>query len=64
MVLLEMGIELSERQIRRASEPDVDGRRKLPFFRDPVDGRLRIEKGSLVGIYRAAQQEADHNTRL
>lgn len=63
-VLSEMGIDLSDRQIRRASEPDADGRRKLPFFRDPVDGRLRIEKGSLVGIYRAAQQEAETNSRL
>lgn len=63
LVLAEMGIELSDRQIRRAAETDSHGRRKLPFFVDPVDGRLKIEKGSLVRVYRELQLEAEKNTR-
>tara|TARA_R100000935_G_C2835227_1_gene167716 strand:- start:697 stop:930 length:234 start_codon:yes stop_codon:yes gene_type:complete len=62
-VLAEMGIELSERQIKRAADPDPNGKRKLPFFVDPIDGRLKIEKGTLVDIYRKAQIEAENNVR-
>jgi hypothetical protein len=63
LILAEMGIDLSDRQIRRAAETDRHGRRKLPFFVDPVDGRLKIEKGSLVRVYRELQLEAEKNTR-
>lgn len=62
-VLAEMGIELSERQIKRAADPDPHGKRKLPFFIDPIDGRLKIEKGILVDIYRKAQIDAENNRR-
>lgn len=62
-VLSEMGINLNDRQIKRAADPDAHGRRKLPFFVDPIDGRLKIEKGSLVRIYREAQIEAENNLR-
>lgn len=58
-VLAEMGVELTRRQIKRASEPDANGRRKLPFFIDPIEGRLKIEKGTLVDIYRRLQIEAE-----
>lgn len=61
VVLSELGIELSERQMKRAAETDPNGRRKLPFFVDPIDGRLKIEKGSLVRIYRELQIEAERN---
>jgi hypothetical protein len=63
-VLAEMGIELSERQIKRAPDPDPNGRRKLPFFVDPIDGRLKIEKGTLVRIYREAQIDAENNCKI
>ena len=63
LVLSEMGIELSDRQIKRAAETDHLGRRRLPFFIDPVDGRLKIEKGTLVRVYRELQLEAEKNTR-
>ena len=36
-VLAELGVELNERQMKRAAEPDADGRRKLPFFVDPIE---------------------------
>ncbi|WP_298936880.1 hypothetical protein [uncultured Ruegeria sp.] len=63
-VLAEMGIDLNDRQIRRAAEMDVNGQRKLPFFIDPIDGKLKIEKGSLVRIYREAQIDAENNCKL
>lgn len=62
-VLAEMGVELNERQIKRAAEADIYGRRKSPFFVDPIDGKLKIEKGSLVRIYREAQLNAENNLR-
>lgn len=61
VVLSELGINLSERQMKRAAEADVHGRRKLPFFIDPIDGRLKIEKGALVRIYRELQTEAERS---
>lgn len=60
-VLADMGIELNERQMKRAAEKDAAGLRKLPFFVDPIDGRLKIEKGTLVRIYRQAQLEAENS---
>lgn len=63
-MLAEMGVNLSERQIRRAATADIHGRRKLPFFIDPIDGRLKIERGSLVRIYRELQIEAERNTKI
>lgn len=59
-VLSEMGIELTERQMKRAAEKDGHGRRKLPFFVDPIEGKLKIEKGTLVRIYRTLQVEAEN----
>ncbi len=61
-VLSEMGIELNDRQIKRAAEKDATGKRKLPFFVDPIDGKLKIEKGSLVRIYREAQINAENSS--
>ena len=58
-VLAEMGVAVSDTQIRRASQLDAFGKRRLPFFVDPIDGRLKIEKGTLVRIYRELQIEAE-----
>ena len=62
-VLDEMGVELNERQMQRAAEKGADGRRKLPFFIDPVEGKLKIEKGTLVRIYREAQIDAENSAK-
>ena len=62
-VLAEMGIELNERQMKRAADKDAHGRRKLPFFVDPIEGKLKIEKGTLVRIYRELQIEAENSIR-
>lgn len=62
-VLAEMGVDLTDRQIRRAAETDAAGRRKLPFFIDPIEGKLKIEKGTLVDIYRKLQVEAEKSVK-
>ncbi|EGE55956.1 hypothetical protein RHECNPAF_78003 [Rhizobium etli CNPAF512] len=59
--LAKMGVELSERQMKRAADKDAQGRRKLPFFVDPITGQLKIEKGSLVAAYRRLQVDAENN---
>lgn len=60
-LLADMGIDLNERQIKRAAEPNAAGQRKLPFFRDPIDGKLKIERESLRRIYFGLQAEAENN---
>lgn len=62
-VLSEMGVDLSARQIKRAAEPDAAGKRKLPFFVDPIDGRLKIEKNALMQAYFNRQAEAENNLK-
>ncbi|OPF64405.1 hypothetical protein [Hydrogenophaga sp. H7] len=57
--LAEIGINLTPKQIKRAADPDAAGRRKLPFFVDPIDGRLKIERGTLLEIYLRCQVEAE-----
>lgn len=62
-VLADMGVELSDRQIKRAAEPNAAGNRRLPFFVDPIEGKLKIEKGTLVNIYRQAQIDAENSAK-
>ena len=62
-VLAEMGVALSPRQMKRAADIDARGRRKLPFFLDPIEGKLKIEKNTLRGIYMKAQATAENNLR-
>ena len=62
-VLAEMGVEFNERQKKRAAEMDAKGQRKLPFFIDPIDKKLKIEKGTLVKIYRDLQIEAERGIK-
>lgn len=60
-VLADMGIVLNARQMKRASDRDAHGERKLPFFVDPIDGRLKIEKETLINIYRERQIQAEQS---
>ncbi|MEZ5551551.1 MAG: hypothetical protein R3E82_11720 [Pseudomonadales bacterium] len=62
-VLAEIGIDLNERQMKRAAEKDAMGQRKLPFFVDPIDKKLKIEKHTLMRIYNNCQVEAERNWR-
>lgn len=62
-VLAEMGVEITERQMKRAAETDAEGRRKLPFFIDPIEGKLKIERQALIDAYRKRQVGAARNLR-
>lgn len=62
-VLAEMGVELSLRQMQRAAEQDANGKRKLPFFVDPIQHKLKIEKDDLKRVYSNRQTEALRNLR-
>ena len=62
-VLAGMGIHLTERQMQRAAEQDAQGRRKLPFFVDPIQHKLVIEKDDLLSAYFKKQVEAQRNLR-
>lgn len=57
-VLAEIGIDLNPRQMKRAADRDAKGQRKLPFFVDPVEGTLKIEKNTLVAVYSDLQSKA------
>lgn len=63
-VLAEMGVELNERQMKRAAEMDAQGCRKLPFFIDPIEGKLKIDKQALIETYLRRQVQAERNLRL
>ena len=60
-VLAEMGVALNPRQMKRAADKDAHGRRKLPFFIDPIVGKLKIEKNTLQSIYMKAQVNSENN---
>lgn len=62
-VLAQMGVNLTPRQMKRAADKDAHGRRKLPFFIDPIEGRLKIEKGTLVRIYKDLQADAERQQK-
>ena len=62
-VLAQIGVQLTLRQIQRAAEQDGQGRRKLPFFIDPIEGKLKIEKNDLISVYFRRQVEAQRNLR-
>jgi len=62
-VLAQMGVALNPRQMKRAADLDASGRRKLPFFIDPIGGTLKIEKSDLISIYFKRQVEAQRNLR-
>ena len=51
------------RQMQRAAEQDAQGRRKLPFFVDPIEHKLKIEKDDLLSAYFKRQVEAQRNLR-
>lgn len=62
-VLAELGVTLTPRQMKRAADKDALGRRKLPFFIDPIEGTLKIEKQALIDIYVKQQLDAMRQCR-
>ena len=62
-VLAGIGVEVTLGQMQRAAQQDAQGRRKLPFFLDPIAHRLKIEKDDLLSAYFERQIEAQRNLR-
>ena len=62
-VLAQLGVRLTRRQMQRAAEQDALGRRKLPFFVDPIERKLKIEKDDLMSIYIRKRVEAQNKLR-
>jgi hypothetical protein len=62
-VLAQLGVRLTPRQMQRAAEQDALGRRKLPFFVDPIERKLKIEKDDLMNIYVRKRVEAQNKLR-
>ena len=50
-LVAQMGVRLTLRQMQRAAEQDAQGHRKLPFFVDPIERKLKIDKDDLINIY-------------
>lgn len=63
-LLAEMNVHLTERQVKRSADPGPDGRRKLPWFVDPIEGRLKIEKSALLRAYFNLQVEAENECTI
>ena len=49
--------------MQRAADMDAQGRRKLPFFVDPIEHKLKIEKDDLISAISTKQVEAERNLR-
>ena len=62
-VLAGMGVVLTKRQMKRAADIDAHGRRKLPFFVDPIEGKLKIDRNALVKVYIKQQVNAENKLR-
>jgi hypothetical protein len=60
-LLAELNVLLTRRQMKRAADVDAHGKRKLPFFLDPIEGRLKIERNALLSAYFNRQVEAERN---
>jgi hypothetical protein len=60
-LLAGMNVHLTRRQIKRSSDKDATGKRKLPWFIDPIEGRLKIERNALLSAYFNRQVEAERN---
>lgn len=50
-----MNLHWTQRQIDWTAEPDAQGRRKWPWFKDPASGKLLIDSGFLIEQYRERQ---------
>ena len=60
-LLRTMNINWTKRQIDWTAEPDVDGNRKWPWFKDPSNGRLLIDEGFIRNQYQAKQMQSLKN---
>ena len=58
-LLAELNVILTRRQMKRAADVDAHGKRKLPFFLDPIEG---LEPPDIVG-FRILAPLGGHKTR-
>lgn len=49
--LAERGVTLNDRQVRRAMEPDVDGKRVIPAVKCPIRKCLIVRQSDLEKLY-------------
>jgi hypothetical protein len=61
--LAKINVHLTEAQMRRAAVSN-GGKRKLPFFVDPVDRKLKIDLNTLLGIYTHHQVGAENAAEI
>jgi len=57
-LLRSMNIHWSKRQIDWTAEPDSEGRRKWPWFKDPGNGKLLIDEGFIRHQYYNNQMQS------
>ena len=57
-LLSSMNIEWTQRQIDWTAEPDHEGTRKWPWFKDPSNGRLLIDEGFIRHQYQHHQMQS------
>lgn len=60
-LLRTMNINWTKRQIDWTAEPDRDGRRKWPWFKDPSNGKLLIDEGFIRYQYQHKQSQSLKN---
>lgn len=57
-LLRTMNIHWTKRQIDWTAEPDHEGCRKWPWFKDPSNGRLLIDEGFIRYQYQRQQMQS------
>lgn len=57
-LLASMNINWTKRQIDWTAEPDAEGKRKWPWFKDPANGRLLIDEGFIRHQYQRKQMQS------
>lgn len=57
-LLESMNIHWTQRQIDWTAEPDHQGQRKWPWFKDPANGKLLIDEGFIRHQYRESQMKS------
>lgn len=57
-LLASMNINWTKRQIDWTAEPNHEGKRKWPWFKDPSNGRLLIDEGFIRYQYKRNQTQS------
>lgn len=57
-LLRTMNLHWTKRQIDWTAEPNHDGERKWPWFKDPASGKLLIDEGFIRHQYQGRQMQS------